>query len=91
MSNRQARNRSKARRRRDRTLAAFRALPVPEGWTLVVEAYDYGTKLGFAVCDVWGGVRIGWRVRTDRLWRRMDTPLLLGLAARLIERATERA
>lgn len=72
MSDRQARNRRKARKRLDKLIASAEALPAPAGWTFNCHTFDYGRVLALCIQRDTDGLRNGVSTFADRLYRHMD-------------------
>lgn len=69
MSDRQARNWSKAKRRRERLLSTQ---PVVDGFSAKIKLADYDHVLCVALERDADGQRMAVSTKADRLWRHMD-------------------
>jgi hypothetical protein len=78
MSNRQQRNQKKARRRREKVLGSFPAVP---GFRIYADLRDYGTGLCFCMVRQTDGLQRGVQTQVDRLWRHMES-----LPQRMVDR-----
>lgn len=83
MSDRQQRNRRKARRRMVKLLREAMALPPPPGFSLHFEVADFGRQLEACIQRDSDGLRCGVAAVAERLWRRMDA-VPARMAARLV-------
>ena len=72
MSNRQERIQRKAKKRKQRLLEAVAAIQPPEGFSVSAGLYDFGYRLGVAVCDDSRGARYGVFANLGRKARRME-------------------
>lgn len=70
MSNRQQRNRKKARRRREKILGSF---PDVRGFRIYADVFDYGCSMRVSAFRQADGVEFGVLMTVDRLWRHMES------------------